>query len=233
MGQLSRNLKRGRRLVAAWLLPAGFSLVLLFGVRALARADAPPSTDELAAYLQHNQLNLGVDSQGGYQQIYYMYQGHKVYLTGASYSHTNPVSSGEYVAWEGLTNGSSQIFVYDVLTHVLTQLTSTGTNQNPAIYANIVMWEGWTGQHWAVFYYDGVNVYQLTTGDTSAIRPRSDGKSIIFAEQDTSGWKTYRYELPTGQYYIVNSGNERTAAFPAYNTKDQVTGDASSFYRQY
>lgn len=233
MGKLKHSRwHKVRRIVLAWLLPAVLSGAVIFGVNSFAKADTPPSTDELASYLKHNSLNVGVDSLNGYQQIFYMFNGKKIYLTGANYSHTNPVVSGELVAWEGLVDNSSQIFEYDVLTHTLTQLTTSGTNQNPSIHGDIVTWEGWTDGHWAVFYYDGFQVYQVTTGNTSSVRPRSDGKSIIFAEQDADGtWKTYSYDLKKGEYFVLNSGDEPTAGYPKFDSKDKVTSDAKSFFR--
>jgi beta propeller repeat protein len=223
MGRLTGlQSRRVRRLFTGWLLPLVLSAAMLFGVHSFVAADSPPTTDELAAYLQNSQLSVGVDSIDGYQQIYYMWQGSKVFLTSASYSHTNPVTSGEYVAWQGMIGGAGQIFVYDVLTHALTQVTSAGTNQNPSIHGNLVMWEHWESDHWSIYDYDGINVYQLTTSQNSAVRPKSDGHQIIFANQDNTGWNAWSYDMSSGQYTLVKNGDEASTAYPHFLSDGSV-----------
>ena len=217
MGRLNHNSgRRLRRVAAAWLLPALLSLALLFGFHSFAKADSPPNDDELASYLQNNQLDVGADSVNGFQQVYYIWQGSKVFMTEAAYNHTNPVASGEYVAWEGLINGAGQIFVYDVLTHALTQVTSAGTNQNPSIYGNLVMWENWENDHWSIYYYDGIGVYQVTTSQYSAVRPKSDGQQIIFANQEPDGWHAWSYDVFSGNVTLIRSGDEASTAYPHF-----------------
>jgi beta propeller repeat protein len=224
MGRLmSLPWNRIQRAATAWILPALLSLALLFGLNSFAKADAPPTTDELSAYLQSNQLDVGVDSIEGYQQIYYMWQGSKVFVTSASYSHTQPMASGEYIAWEGLINGAGQIYVYDVLTHALTQITSSGTNQNPAVHGKLVMWESWETDHWVIYYYDGIGVFRLTTSQYSAVRPKSDGQQIIFANQEPDGWNAWSYDLASGQYTLLRTGDEASTAYPHFKNDGSIS----------
>ena len=222
MGRLNLTRRKVRRLVTAWALPLLLSLGVLFGVHSFATADTAPTTDELKSYLQTNQLEVGTDTVDGYQQIYYMWKGSRVFMTAANYSHIKPVASGEYVAWEGQLNGAGQIFLYDVVTQTLTQVTSAGTNQNPSIYNNMVMWESWDTDHWVVYCYDGIGVYQLTSSGYSAVRPKSDGKQIVFAELQPDGWEAWSYDLTSGQYTLLKTGDESSTAYPHFGPDGSV-----------
>lgn len=210
--------RRLRRTASNWLLPMLISLGVLFGVHSLVQADTPPTSNELASYLQTNSLDVGTATVAGYQQIYYNYQGHQVFLTGAAYSHLHPVVSGELVAWQGQIGGAGQIFIFDVLTGVLTQVTSAGTNQNPFIYKNTVTWESWIDDRWQIFYYDGFQVTQITSDPNPSVRSSSDGQQIIYAEQFplTATWQTRAYNIATGLTTTVKEGDEFSTAYPKF-----------------
>lgn len=235
MGKLVRHSAwfYARQVTLRWVLPLVISVGLVFGVSSLVRADTPPSSSELADYLKTNQLALGVDSVNGYQQIYYRYNGRNIFITGSNYNHVNPVSSGEFIAWQGLElDGTSQIYVYDILTGALTQLTSEGINQNPAITGSMVMWQHWTGEHWQLLYNTGLENLELTTGEHSAVRPVSDGKQILFSQQaDDGSWQAYSFDLTTQQYTVVASGDEKSTAFPHFAKNGNVTTGIKALFK--
>jgi beta propeller repeat protein len=223
MGRLTipRRSRAVRRLLS-WLAPLAVAVGIVLGVNSLVTADTPPDTNQLAQYLQTNTLNTAVESVEGYQQIYYTYNGQKIFLTGANYSHTQPVVSGEYVAWEGLINGAGQIYVYDVLTQALTQVTSASTNQNPAIYQNTVAWESWQDNSWQIFYYDGFSVKQISADGVPSVRPTIRGRQIIYAEQFSDGWAAMSYDLSSGQYTVLRTGDEASTAYPHFEADGSV-----------
>jgi beta propeller repeat protein len=216
------RLRRVRRVLIAWVLPAVVAVGVIFGVNSLVTADTPPNTDQLAQYLQTNSLDPAVESVEGYQQIYYRYNGQKVFLTGANYSHIKPVASGEYVAWEGLNSGAGQIYIYNVLTDALTQVTSASTNQNPAIYQNTVAWESWQDNSWQIFYYDGFSVKQISADGVPSVRPSIQGHQIIYAEQFSDGWASLSYDLTTGQYTVIKTGDEASTAYPHFAANGSI-----------
>ncbi len=220
----ARASRRLRRVAGNWLLPLLVSLGLLFGVHNLVQADAPPTSNELAVYLQTNSLDVGTATVAGYQQIYYNYQGHQVFLTAAAYSHLHPVVSGEFVAWQGQIEGAGQIFVYDVLTGALTQVTSAGTNQNPFIYQNTVTWESWLDDRWQIFYFDGLQVTQVTADPNPSVRSSTDGRQVIYAEQFTltATWQTRSYDIGTGQTTTIKEGDEASTAYPKFASDGSI-----------
>ena len=199
----------------------------MFGVHNLVQAAAPPTSNELAVYLQTNSLDVGTETVDGYQQIYYNYNGHQVFLTTAAYSHLHPVVSGEFVAWQGQIDGAGQIFVYDVLTSALTQITSAGTNQNPFLYQNTVTWESWLDDRWQIFYFDGFQVTQITADTNPSVRPSTNGRQVIYAEQfpATSTWQTRSYDISTGQTNTVKEGNEVSTAYPKFMSDGSIKTD--------
>src|SRR4051812_40482984 len=111
----SLTLRNIRHFTWLWLPPLVIAVLVLAGVNNLVQADPAPSTSELAAYLQNNELNASTEVTGYYQQVFYRYNNKTIFLTNEGYNHTHAVSSGQYVAWEGLVDGSGQIFLYDIL----------------------------------------------------------------------------------------------------------------------
>jgi len=222
MNSSPRTSRRLRRLASNWALPVIASLLLIFGVHSLVQADTPPTTNELATYLQTNSLAIGTETVDGYQQIYYNYKGQKVFLTGAPYSHLHPVVSGEFVAWQGQIDGAGQIFIYNVLTGSHTQVTSAGTNQAPSIYKSTVNWESWIDNRWQIFYYDGFQVTQVTADTNPSVRASSDGRQIIYAEQFPTDWQTRSYDITTGLTTTVKQGDEASTAYPKFTSDGTI-----------
>lgn len=206
------------------------SLILVFSIGSYVRAGTPPTVSELAEYLKSNQLKVGADTFENYQQVYYLYEGSKIYMTGAPYNHTNPASSGEWITWQGYEDGTSQIYLLNILTEAHLKLTTTGQNQNPSVNGNLVMWESWENERWVIRYYDGQFSYRLTDGTASAVRPRSDGKSIIYAEQGSAGWTAKRYDLATQQTEVLATGDEADTAYPRFSRDGAVTTGIQQYY---
>jgi len=221
--------KAVKRQLSVWALPLIVSGGVLFGFTAITQADTPPSTSELAKYLETDQLQVSVESVDGYQQVYYLYEGNKIFLTGAKFNHTDPVADGSTVVWQGTPNGASQIFVFDVLTEALVQLTSAGTNQKPSVSGNLVIWETWVNEHWGISYYDGQFVRSLTDGTKTAVRPISDGKKIIFTEEQATDWRTFSYDVATAEFTLVRQGDEQSTAYPAIQPDGVVTTEFSKY----
>lgn len=230
MGPLIMKLPKSfKRQLSAWALPLIVSGCVVFGFTAITQADTPPSSSELAKYLESNQLEVAVESVEGYQQIYYLYEGKKIFLTGAKYNHTDPAANGSTVVWQGTVNGTNQIFAFNVLTEALVQLTSAGTNQNPSVSGNLVTWETWVNERWGISYYDGQIVRVLTDGTKTAVRPISDGKKIIFSEEQETDWRTFSYDVAANKYSLIRQGDEQSTAYPAIQSDGSVTTEFSKY----
>lgn len=228
MGRLTKRRLRLplplRRALFNWGLPVVLTLALLFGVHARVRADTPPSTTQLEQYVQTHNLNVFTQTEGDYQQIFYRYNNRSYQITSAEYNHVYPVSSKNYVAWQGLINGESQIYVFDILTSTLTQVTTIGTNSEPYLYQNQVTWRHWNGTDWQIYYYNGLSVATITDGQTSSYRASTDGTRIIYAEQvGADDWKAQSYDIQSGQVSLVAQGTEAATAYPAFGSGGTIT----------
>jgi hypothetical protein len=211
MGRLSRRVLRG------WSVPVLLTLALLVGVHARVKADPAPSTSELSVYLQTHQLDAYSQPQDQYQQVFYNFGDQHIQLSNTNYDHVSVVFSGQYVAWTGLLDDGSQIFLYDVLNNTLLQLTSAGTNQSPFLYNGTVTWQHWDGDSWQVFYYNGTTVQQITTAATSSVRATTNGQQILYAQiLAPNSWQAITYDIATGNTAIVRQGDEASTAYPQF-----------------
>jgi beta propeller repeat protein len=192
-----------------WIIP-GFLAVIAFRLTTPALAQLADYDTRLAQYLLSNTPAVAAEPYGqeGFEQIYYIFEDTKHYLTDDSFSHGAPVADHNKVAWMTKIDGKWQIFLYNLTTKSLLQLTHGGQNVNPSISNGKVVWEGWVDGKWQVFLYDGTTIAQLTKGDTS-INPEISGDYLIYARKDVSGnWRSAGYSLAAGKELDIAIGNE-------------------------
>lgn len=217
MGRLSR--------LISWVVPLLLAIIVLFGIHSrVIAAPAPPTASELALYLETHTLDVGVHESDGYQQLFYTYKGEEIALTASQYNHTNPTASGQNIAWEGSVNGSGQIFIYDVVSEVLTQITASGNNESPYLNRGIVTWQSWDGAEWQIQYYDGYRVTQITDSTTSSVYASSDGQQIIYAQQlEPNRWRAQSYDIASRETTVIREGDQASTAFPHFNSDGTIS----------
>jgi hypothetical protein len=215
---------RVRRLLLNWLPPVVIVVALLLGISSRVSASTAPNVDALTVYLQTHQLDLGNQEVKGYQQIYYIYNGERVFITEQGYNHVYAGASGQYIAWEGLLIDGGQIFLHNILTNSTIQLTSIGTNVEPSIYQDKVVWRSWDGVHWQLYYYDGLQIIRITNDNYSSIHASVNASQIIYAKQlSADDWQAESYNLATGQTSVIRRGDEASTAYPAFKSDGSVS----------
>ncbi len=159
-------------------------------------------------------LNIGVESVSGYQQVYYLYNDVKVFITNNQRNHTQPAISGRYVTWTETVEGFPQIVLYDLLDKTILQITQTGTNLSPSIWGNKIVWEGVNRGLQQVFYFDGTEIYQISH-DSTSLRPKIQDNKIVYAQytgKSGKEWQVVLYDLaepaPGNRYKVIKEGGE-------------------------
>lgn len=191
-------------------------------------ADPAPNPSELQVYLEDAELVPHSETVEGYQQVYYLYNGEKVYVTEGNMNHTNPKSSGRYITWLASSDDiNSQVFLYDVLTNTTLQLSGYSTNTYPDLDGNHVVWQQWINNEWQVMYYDGLQVYQISSG-SGVGEPRISGNDIVYAQyvadDTTKPWHVLRYNVQSQQTEVILTTNNQAKARPHFNDNgDLVT----------
>jgi hypothetical protein len=165
--------------------------------------------DRLREYLMVSDLDVGLETVDGYQQVYYVFEGSKEFLTEGNRNNRQLSSAGEYLAWVTDINGEGQIFLHHVPTQVTSQLTNFSTNLNPMVDSRgRVVWEGWVEDTWQIFLFDGVSVTQLTEGETS-VNPYIEGDYIVFGRRDISGvWRGVVHSISQKGQKDISVGQE-------------------------
>jgi hypothetical protein len=214
------------RRILSWLGPILLALVLTFG---LSRpfAQAAPTPDELAAYLETNSLEVGIDSVSGRQQVYYIYNGDKIFITSDDFNHIQPISNKQYIAWIEIIDGKGQLFLYNALTGAVQQVTSSSNNERPALSNDgRVVWERWIDEKWQIFYYDGGTLLKQLSFDDFSVRPTIYGNNAAFAQLSSSDglWHVITYDLTTDQTQSINS-SDGGQAWPQYNDDGSLATD--------
>jgi hypothetical protein len=196
-----------RHALIRWLAPMG-AAVLLFLLVQPTLAQVAGGQAELIEFLNTGEVEVGSETVGGYQQVYYVYQGNKKFVTEGNRNSAGAVGSGEYMAWETAIQGAGQVFLYHVPSDTTTQVTYDSTNLAPRISDGRIVWERWVGDRWQVFLFDGLRVKQLTEGDL-AVNPTIDGNVVAFARRDAAGqWRAIRYDLLNSSAQEVGTGLE-------------------------
>lgn len=190
----------------SWLVAFFISVGLFIAVRPTL-AQLAEKQMNLSSYLQLSNVEVGSEVIDGYNQVYYIFDDDKKFITEGAVNSTLAVSSGEFIAFRKSLTGGDQIFLYSLLVEQTIQLTNSGNNTNPKVSKNgTVVWEGWTQNGWQIFVFDRTKIIQLTSGDLS-INPDIEGDYVIYARRDIAG--TYRsvvYSIARGEAKEVTTG---------------------------
>jgi hypothetical protein len=179
-----------RRLIQFWLTPFLVAVGLFFAIRPTLAQFVESDETTLTSYLQGNNVEVGDESIEGYNQVYYVFNNEKKFITAGSPNSTFPHTAGEYIVYRKSEIGGDQIYLYNLLTEQTLRLTYSGNNTNPRVSkGGKVVWEGWTDEAWQVFLFNGIKVSQITTGDLS-ISPDIEDDFIVYSRRDIAG--TYR-----------------------------------------
>lgn len=205
----------GRRLVrfaGRWGVPVVLSGLIIMGYHTIS-ASPEPTADELVSYLESNPLNVGSETVGGYQQIYYAIDERRVFITDEPQNSRQPAASNEYVVWVQDVDGNSQIMLHNVLTKATLIISGDSTNQNPVIDGDRIAWEKWVNESWQIFYYDGTAIRQLSQNHVS-VRPVIEGEEVAYAQklsQDNTSWRVVRHNLTSNTQEVVLTDDESNA----------------------
>ena len=171
---------------------------------ALAQIAQQPVT--LADYLSGNNVEVGTEEKDGYRQIYYIWDGNKVFITNANYTNSDPVTDGEYIAWMAQINEGWRIFVFNLLSNTAIQLTQSGINVNPRISGNSVVWETQDENGvWQIDLFDGASVRRITGGDMS-LNPDIEGDYITYGRKDAADWRGSLYSISQKKEVDITTG---------------------------
>jgi len=193
------------KVVINWVIPLVIT-ALIFSLVQPAFAQIFEQDTNLAQYVTSNNVEVGSEVVDGYHQVFYIYQGDKIFITEGSQNSTLPVSNGEFMAFRKSIGGVNQIFLYHIPSGETIQLTYAGNNTNPKLSQGKVVWEGWIEDGWQVFLFDGKAVRQLTVGDVS-VNPDIQGDEIVYARKNNRGeWRAVRYALREDRAQIVKEG---------------------------
>lgn len=219
-----RWIRQPRQLLIAWVPPVMLALAILVGVHSRVTADPAPSSAELQAYLQQNQLNVYEATAGSYPQIFYTYNHQHIQLTTDDYIHLHPISDGQYVAWVAIVDGQSQVFLDDVLSGSVLQLSLVSPNEGLQLYHNQLVWQGWDGQNWQIFYYDGSQVEQITNDSVSSFNAATNGSQVLYAQQlSADDWVAKSYDISSGQTATIREGDTVSTAYPSFNSDGTIS----------
>lgn len=200
--------------------------VMLF--RTITKTDTP-SADELKGYLKDNQLQVGVAVNGQHQQVYYLYEGKKIFVTDGASNRTWARASGNYIVWleTPYQSNNNLIYLYDVLSQTKTQLTFYGSSQRPMLDGNRVVWEDHNGEKPSIYYFDGNSAAKLTDDTYPSVRPAIHSNKIAYAQElSTDDWQVVVYNTETKQSEVFSRG-QSSEAWPRFEG-DQLLVDNPS-----
>lgn len=216
--------------VRLWLIPVVLVAVSIFVVN-ITFADTSPPPTLLEQYLQNTELVPHSETVDGYQQVYYVYNKQKVFITSGNTNHVNPRSKGQYIVWLGTSNDTtSQVFLYNVLTNTTLQLSGYSTNTSPDISNGHVVWQQWVNDGWQIMYYDGMQVSQISDGSTAAFRPRINNQTAVYVsyvanDSNNTPWHVMQYSTQTGERSLILATATGSKAWPHFDRNGNLTSN--------
>ncbi|MBN1169327.1 hypothetical protein JXA63_05585 [Candidatus Woesebacteria bacterium] len=211
--QKLKSLKKGRsfsyrskkailKILSLWVIPVLLAVGSFLMIRpVMAQISEDPG---ILLYLFENDPEVGAETVGDnlYPQIYYVYNGNKVFITDTQYTNAKPHSNGEWVTWMSEIDGRWQIFLHNILAETTVQLTRGGNNVNPKVSEGNVTWEGWSepplaygSGNWQIFVYTGEYIKQITQGWLS-ISPAIEGDYIAYIQKNANDlWDLGAYSI--------------------------------------
>lgn len=188
-----------------------------------------PTRNDLLIYLEQHNLRVGTDDDGDYQQVFYLYENQKIYVTNESSNHTNAISKGRFIVWleTPYQQNSSLLYQYDVLSRTKTQLTFYGTAERPDMYENKVVWEDRNGDEPEIHYFDGNKITRISNNEYPSVRPAIYKNRIAYAQQiSTTEWRVMVYDTLTQKERVFIWGGSNIA-WPSFNGDKLVTDNVT------
>jgi hypothetical protein len=196
-----------KKFIQLWGIPIFVAIALFLVIRPTLAQFVESGETTLFSFLQSNSVVVGNESVEGYNQVYYVFQNQKKFITEGGVNSTLPHTVGEYIVYRKSEVGGDQIYLYNLLTEQTTRLTYSGNNTNPRVSKEgKVVWEGWTDDAWQIFFFDGIKIIQLTSGDMS-INPEVENDYVIYTRRDIAG--TYRsvvYSISRAEAKEITTG---------------------------
>ena len=190
-----------KNIIIIWIFPVLISLGLFLLLQPVFAQVVEGTDVTLSDYLKGSNVEVGLEEVDGYTQVYYIFNGEKVFITSGSVNSNMQVTDGNLVVFRKSIPGGDQIFSYNLLTKQSVQITSSGNNTNPKIDGDNIVWEGLamdnsTGvSNWQIFLFDGTKVKQISDEGVSVNADINDDY-IIYASKDITGtWKSIVYSL--------------------------------------
>ncbi len=194
-----------KKILISRVLPLVISMVLFTGLRPTF-AQMVEGNKTLIDYLKTNNLEVGSEAVNGYTQIYYIFEGQKIFITEGAVNSNMPVTDGNEIVYRKSMAGGDQLFIYHLVTGQTIQVTSSGNNTNPRIDGKNIVWEGMVDENWQIFLFDGMKVYQITRGEVS-VNVDIDGDYIIYGTKDITGtWRSVIYSISNKKSKEVTVG---------------------------
>ena len=194
------------RAAGSWLIPIMVAFLIFVAIRPTF-AQIVEREVNLAQYLTVGDVEVAEETINGSRQIYYVFEGEKIFITEGGFTSRHPHTNGEFIVFVKDINGAGQIFLYHIPTDSTIQVTNSSTNLKPKVSKDgKVVWERWMRDRWQIFFYDGARVRQLTDGDVS-VNADIERDNIVYARQDaTGGWRSVVYSISKNESKKMATG---------------------------
>lgn len=218
MGRLSINYAQLKKLVKGWAIPLGIALTLLLIVQLL--IVNPRHKSQFEKFITRQNLKVGTKTINGYQQVFYGYENIDTYVTEGEVNHTNPRINKQYITWEEILPGTSNVVIYNILDQSMLRVSHAGNHQRPAIYDGKLAWEDHSDEKSAIRYFDGLRSFTIS-GNYSLVRPDIHKNYVAYAEQADS-WRVRERNIDTNEDRLVIEG-DADIAYPLYHGDELLT----------
>lgn len=105
-------------------------------------------------------------------------------VTSNFYEDSLPHIEGDYLVWQGRTNGNWEIFLHEISAGTTTQLTDNGYDDLwPQTDGEYVVWQGFMDGEWDVFLWDGTETWVISERGVDDVAPRIGNGFVVWTAE--------------------------------------------------
>ncbi len=148
--------------------------------------------------LDYSKVKIVIEKdENGINQLKAMQDSKTLSITNHSFNHANPSLFGKLVVWMSQIDSHWQIFLKDIPSDKVVQLTFLGNNVNPQVNERYIAWERQVNGIWQIVVYNGYKMTQITNSSAPSQLIELENDFTLYQQkaENGEGWNLFLYDI--------------------------------------